>query len=637
MKRVYWAERLTLGVALSIIKAQVGYRRSAEVLCYDEPPSDSGFRYLLKLVGIDAIGTMPLALGDMVNDAGVNLYWHNDELMLSAYQQVVSALPMELLAHMSDIPLDILQAFLGRAALADLHQSSTRTTALWGNACRQPDHAHILFLSKSIFTPTFAAAYGSDTIATRIAPQFSACRHFFLELLALSRVWLKSWRRSTISARVTDSCVAIQYTGGFDTSRISDTPWLNASGLQPEQILVNCPATRLDEAKSSSGNAGFRFADINQEHPGNRPIWYRAALAKAVRTALAILLDKNLGPRDLRIWLARWVTTFLRSRTRWECFFHRNAVRLHLHAGDADALALAATDALDRIGGIDLAYQLGGSCIELTMEHRTLTRRLLFAWGSYHQSMYQAIGRRMPEKMPREIILSGHQYDYLTELHHANASAFRQKLHARGIKQIVVAFDNVARRDFLISPSDVNEFYDALLNLAEKDPTLAIVVKPKTSECAAFIATTGDRRAPLQAAGRWFELPPETSTLAAAVHGDVTVTLHIGTAAMESAIAGVPHIYYDNTAWAPHPFYRHAKHLIANDPADLQRLLEAHRLAVSPIWQDTEPGRAYRHDLSPHQDGRSHERMGIVIGQLFAALHSGSSQDSAIKSVITNT
>lgn len=636
MQRVYWAERLSLGVALSIVKTQLKHRQSAQVFFFDEPARAGWLRRLLKLASIDAIGTMPIALGDLVNDDGVNLYWHNDELMLSAYEQTVSDLPMRKLAQMSDIPSDILRAFLSRAALADMHQSSSRSTALWGNARQQPGQAHILLLSKSIFTPVLVAAYSCDKIATRVVPHPSWPR-LILELLALGRVWLRSWQRSKTSANTTNSCVAIQYTAGFDTDRISDIPWLRASGLQPEQILVNCPAAQLSEAKRSSGNAGFQFADINQEHPGSRPVWYRAALAKALRTTLTILMDDSLGPLDRRIWLARWITAFLRSRTRWECFFHRNAVRLYLHVGDADALALATTDALDRIGGVDIAYQLGGSCIELAMEHRTLTRRLLFAWGSFHQRMYQTIGRRMPEKMPRGIILSGNQYDYLPARHHANASAFRQKLHTRGIKQIIVAFDNVARRDFLISPHDVNEFYDTLLNLAENDPTLAIVVKPKTRECAAFIATTGDRRIPLQAAGRWFELPPEKSTLAAALYGDVTVTLHMGTAAMESAIAGVPHIYYDNTAWTLHPFYRHAKHLIATDPASLQRLLAEHRQGVLSVWHDTEAGRAYRHELSPHQDGRSHERMGIAIGRLFTALRSGTSREASINSIISNS
>jgi hypothetical protein len=631
MMRVYWVERISPAACLAIAWAQLRHCQTARIVSYEETAPRKWAQCILRLARIEQFEAMPEALGDLVNDAGVNLYWHNDELMLRAHQQAVSDLHIEKVAQVSDIAPDILRAFLGRAVLADMYQASTRTTALWGNARLGSGRTHVILLKRSIFAPTFSSAYSSDTISTQVALPGPDWFRLAYELLALGKAWLRTWRRNGECTPAAKPCVAFQYTAGLDCSRISDIPWLESSGLSPEEILVNCTAARLGEAMSSPGNAGFRFADINQEQPGARPTWYRAGLNAALRAALAILTDDSLGLLSRRIWLAGWIVAFLRSRMRWESFFYRNSVRLHLHVGDADALALTATDALNRSGGIDLAYQLGGSCIELVMEHRALTGRLLFCWGEFHRKMYRTIETRLPGKAPRYIILSGHQHDYLANRHRDAAIAFRRQLHDRGIRQVIVAFDNVARRDFLISPGDVNEFYDCLLKLAESDSTLAVVVKPKTRECAAFIAASGDRRAPLQAAGRWIELPPETPTMAAALHGDVAVALHMGTAAMEAGIVGVPHIYYDNTAWSPHPFYRHARHLVATDCDRLKQLLAEHR--VSPNWEATEEGRSYRYDLSPFTDGRSNERMGSAIATLFAGLEAGTPVNDLINSI----
>jgi hypothetical protein len=631
--RTYWIERLTPVTALAILAAQVGRRGPARVMTYEDTEPCRWLAALLRRVGITTIDTMPVALGDLVNSAGVNLYWHNDELMLQASTMALEHVPINRIAPIADTPVETLRIFFGRAAMADMHQSSARSTALWGNALRDLDQKHILLLSRSIFTPAFIEAYAHPAIRAQAIPQLRDIARLLRELLAAGKSWLISWRGSDESSTSAEPCVALQYTSGFDRSRINDIPWFEASGLRPDQILVNCTSARLKEA--TAGNPGFRLADINAEQSAGRPAWYRAALIKAVRAGLSILVDSSIGTLPLRLWLAGWTIAFLRARMRWENFFRHNAVRLHLHVGDADALALAATDALDRVGGIDLAYQLGGSCIELIMEHRALTGRLLFCWGDFHRGYYRTIDQRIPGKGPRGIVLSGHQHDYLAERHREAALAFRQQLHDRGIRQVIVAFDNVARRDFLISPGDVNEFYDALLDLAAADPTLAVVVKPKTRECAAFITASGDRRVPLQTEGRWIELPPETSTMAAALHGDVAVALHMGTAAMEAAIAGVPHIYYDNTAWAPHPFYRHAEKLVATDPDSLKHLLARHRDGLLSGWLETGEGRGYRDSLSPHHDGRSNQRMGTTIRQLFERLQAGDTPIEAIKSIKT--
>lgn len=630
-ERLYWTDSLTVGSVLKLLALQLRHRRPARIVCYDERPPPPWLTRLLRLAAILEVSPARIALGDLVNDQGVNLYWHNDELMLSAARRALSGLPVERLARQIEVPTDVLRAFLDRAVLADLHQPSLRSTMLWGNARLNKEQQHILLLPQSIFAKDLATAYRQDGIEVAFAPKPSIFWWPLREILAIGKQWLASWRPAPCDD-APGPCLVLQYVAGFDRSRVSDIAWLDASGLRRDQILVYAEPPLDKVAAEAARQNGFRFIAFDQGRSRFLPKAYRRALWQALRTGSGPLWQHGIGGTMHRVWLTGWLLRFLRTRTSWEVFFRANGAKIHLHVGDANAVSLAVTDALRRAGGVDVAFQLGGSCTELIFEHRALTNRILFAWGEFHRRIYDVIARRIPGKEPYYLIVGGNQHDHLVKLHRSKASELRDGLRRRGIRQIVVAFDNVVRRDFLISPTHLTEFYDALLEIADSDSSVAIVLKSKPGVPLSLSAAEKVRRDRLMADARWIELPAAISAFEAALHGDVVVALHINTAAMEAAIAGIPHIYYDLTAWTAHPFYALADRLIAADRPQLQQLLAWHAANSKGFWSDPALQR-YRNDLCPYSDGESARRLGQVIARIFATLIAGETPNQAVNAL----
>ncbi|MBS4047993.1 MAG: hypothetical protein KG075_16735 [Alphaproteobacteria bacterium] len=628
-ERVYWTERLGVASVLAILALQARHRRRARVAHYDQAPPSGWARALLRLAAIDDIRVAAVALGDLVNDQGVNLYWHNDSLMLAASREALTGLPTSQLSAEFDIPAVTLSAFLDRAAFADLHRSSLRSTALWGNARLDNDRKHILLLKKSIFAEGMAAQYRQANIGIAFIPAPDALLWFARELLATCNQWLVGQRNAAPEASPAPRLL-LQYVAGFDRSRVSDIPWLDGSGLRRDQILVYAVPPEDGEPAAEARENGFGFTPIVHARPPFSSPAYLSSLMAAIRNGLRLPCRGDISGAMRRIWLAGWLLHFLRARASWEIIFRAHGVKIHMHVGDASAQSLAITDALRRAGGIDIALQLGGSCIELDFEHRSLAGRVLFCWGNLFRRMYETRNRLLPGKFPLRLIVGGHQHDHLIAQHRNKAEAFKDSLHARGLRQVIVAFDNVARRDFLITPRQLVEFHSALLEIAAADPTVAMVVKSKPGATVSLQADDQALRMRLIAEGRWIELPKATSIFEAALQGDVVVALHINTAAMEAAIAGVPHIYYDTTAWKAHPFYAQAGQLIATNRSRLRELLTWHATHEASFWSPVEL-QTYRDDLSPYRDSASGHRLGKLIGRCFAALAAGASPDEAIK------
>lgn len=627
--RVYWVERIDFWAGLHLLACQFHYRAPAQLICYEPPTDYSLWRSLLRIVGIVRIEMMASALGDMINERGINLYWHNDELMLAATERSLARLDIEHLARLTGESPDILRVFFTRAAMADLHQQTLRATALWGNSRDVASDDQYLLLPNSLFFNALADSYRRPglSVAHYWRP-FQATR-LIREYLAATKHLLRACVADRQAGAPPRPVVAVQYVAGLDRSRVNDIPWLDASGLRPDQILVYAEGARVPDAAVGARALGFRFVDLQRWQPAKEHNRFVSDVVRAMATSLRLVFTTS-GRRSQRLWLSFWIVRFLRSEARWRAFFAEHNIKIHLHVGDADALALAATAALNKLEGLDFAFQLGGSCIELAFEHRALTNRILFAWGDYYRRMNNKVGGRIAGKEPYKIIVSGHQHDYLIATYRDKAKAFRALLHKRGVNFVIVGFDNVARRDLMISPSHLASFYTSLIDIASSDNFIAVVVKPKGGSNIVLPQKYLQQLHELKADGRWIEMPAQASVFEAALCGDVVVALHMSTAAMEAAVAGVPHIYYALTAWGDHPFYSLRRKLIATNREELRQLVAGHRKGEGFNSRDPE-FEHYRKELSRFDDHQSAIRMGNAVESAFKALVAGEAAADVVK------
>lgn len=624
--RVYWVERIDFWAGLHLLACQLRYCAPAQLICYEPPTDSSLWRSLLRTAGIARIETMASALGDMTNERGINLYWHNDELMLTTTERSLAGLDIEHLARLTGGSPDILRVFLTRAALADLHQQTLRATALWGNSRGIASDDQYLLLPNSPFFNALADSYRRPGLSVAHYWRPFHWPRLIREYLAALKHLLRAGAARRQPTAPPTPVIAVQYVAGFDRGRVNDIPWFEASGLRPDQILIYAEGSRVTDAAAGARALSFRFSDLQRWQPTKERRRYISNVISSLATSPRLIL-RTPGLWSRRIWLGFWITRFLRSEARWRAFFAEHNVKVNIHVGDVDALSLASTAAMAKNGGLDFAFQLG-SGVELDFEYRALTGRVLFTWGEFHREMTTKIGNKIFGKIPNRIITNGHAHDYLILRNAKTARNIREGLQSRGAKWIIAAFEAVARRDFIVSPSHMTEFYETLIEIASEDRTIAIVNKPRPGAEVRLSTPAADGMKALQSEGRWIQLPSESSTFEASLCADIAISLHIGTPAMEAAIAGVPHIYYDLTAWGQHPFYQFREQLIAINRAELKTLLETHR--QNPAQYSTDPKLInYNRRLSNFNDGASCERIARSIKTAFSALNQGQTPAAA--------
>jgi len=614
--RTYLSERITLwsAVKLATMQASVLFE-PCRMICFQPPAQHSLWRRFMAVCGIRGVEQMRLSLGDMVNDRGVNLYWEYDNRMQAAFDRAFASIDMDWLSRVAGQHTDVMRVFLLRAAFADFYNTGRRLMALCGNVQQLRLKDCVLLLPDIPFRTDYGAVFsdGALNLAGYRVP--GLVRAVAREIIGAVKSVLQA-RLMPGQDQAAPPCVAVQFVAGLSTDTVNDIPWFDASGLERQQILIYTNDDRVAEAASAASQAGFRSADFwRWRLPRSLRREHEMAVIRALLASLRILFSFRSGNLAVRLWLAKWVLQFMRRDARLHAFYTAHNVVVHFHAADSNALAIASPVALARRGGLDLAHQLGGNG-ELVFEFRPLTGRRLLAWSEYHRRLHAELERRVPGKGPQEVNVVGHPLDYLIESRRHAAHAVREKLNSRGVRFIVTALDNVALRDFLVTPDHLRRFYTSLIDLADADSSLGIVVKRKPGNPYRFPADIQERQTRLQESGRWVELAAEASVFEAVTCGDLAIILHMASAGMEAAIANIPHIYYDLTAWGDHAFYKWRASLIATTHEELVQLVDRHRAGTG--WG---PGNlefeSYRRDLTPHDDGQSARRIGALVRDAF--------------------
>lgn len=612
--RLYLSEKISFWPTLRLFLQQLLYRRCSYLICFDSPGTI--WRCLLATAGISRIDVAATALGDMTNERGLNLYWDYDERILAATEHALAEIDLLWLAGQVGESADIMHVFLTRAVFADYYDTGRRLMTLRGNGLAVDAEQRYLLVEHTPFLPYHRQIYADAGLAVMSYPRFGALAALAREAVAIVKSMLLVQLKPGHDEQAAP-CVAVQYVAGLNPDGINDLPWFESSGLQPRQILIYTNDQHTADAVAAARRRGFLSTDFwRWRIPRSLGARYAADMRKAIRIGMQILSNRRLGSLAMRVWLARCILQFMRRESRWRAFFAAHNVVLHFHASDSNALAVTAPVALAKSGGRDFACQLGGNG-ELAFEFRALTGRTLLAWGDYHRRLHEALNRRIPGKGPASTIIVGHQHDHLLAARRTDAASLRETLKSHGVTFIVTAFDNVAMRDFLITPTQLERFYGSLIKIAAADPSVGVVMKRKPGQAIVLPASLSAQLASLQEAGRWIELPVETSVFEAALSADVAVILHMASAGMETAIANIPHIYYDLTAWGDHPFYVWRQDLVATTHDELTILLNRHRSG-----DGFGPGHAeyerYRLDISPYSDHCSARRIGAEVRAAFS-------------------
>jgi len=254
------------------------------------------------------------------------------------------------------------------------------------------------------------------------------------------------------------------------------------------------------------------------------------------------------------------IKDFYSSYTYWIKVLTKHNIKVHTtwYKGAGHHIPLA--QALDDLGGVMTIYQksfIGNASPSISMY-----TDVYFSFSNLHFDIEKANHSKISH-----FIVTGYLGDHRINLLRKNAAQIRKKLLSHGAKKIVTFFDENTIEDgrWCLDHKFTQANYAFILEKVLADDTIGLVIKPKNP------GTLWKRLGPvalllkkLQDTGRCYFFGQEKGKISgyppayAALASDLVISevLSGGTAACESALAGIPTIFLDQEGWPLSPLYQ---------------------------------------------------------------------------------
>jgi hypothetical protein len=319
----------------------------------------------------------------------------------------------------------------------------------------------------------------------------------------------------------------------------------------------------------------------------------------------------------------------------WRSLFKKHQTKIYLTWYKYDNNYMVASNALRSLGGITAVWQIAFDGFK-SLENR-LDTDIVFSWSHFSTLTDQELGSDY-----RYNIIIGYPKDYTFNVLKNDAAQLRKKILSNGAKNIVCIFDENSTGDsrWHTGHELQEENYSFILEELLSNPQLGVIFKPKTfntlhrrlkniKELLLAAEETG-RCHIFKESGRHTTLAPP---ILGALASDVCVHGHLGagSAAVESALAGIPTLLIDREGFPRSKLNQlNRGKVIFNDWPETILALREYFLSNRTIegfgdWSKI------KDDLDPFNDGLGAYRMGEYLHWLMKDLNRGIHRKDAMK------
>jgi len=331
-------------------------------------------------------------------------------------------------------------------------------------------------------------------------------------------------------------------------------------------------------------------------------------------------------------WIRQELDAYHRVRAYWRELCRSQGVKIYLSWFKYNAMHCAIADALEELGGVTAMYQRAYD--SHPSAETAVFLDVFFGFSRQAAEQERASGSVIPY-----FVTTGYLGDHRFPRLRQQAAALRWRLERQGAIRVLGLTDENSADDarWHTDHAFIRAHYAFVLERVLANPWLGLVIKPKVP------ATLRRRLGPVaellrraEATGRCVvyesgavhgSYPPAAAALAS----DVVIHAHLcaGTAAMESALTGVPTLLMDGEGWAASPLYRLGPGVVFTDWEALWKACEAHwrRPGGVPGFGDWTP---MLDELDPFRDGRAAERMGTYLQWLLEGFRANRPRDAVL-------
>ena len=439
------------------------------------------------------------------------------------------------------------------------------------------------------------------------------------------------------------SSVAIQSFWGAETGETGargDLWWYRASQLGPERAVVfsNSPKRpAADAALDRLEGHGYRCRVLTRDanHSCRRTVTYRLShpgtVLRDMRDAFELWAWSWRAPAG-RWRFAVWLRAVAGIR-RWQAFMETEGIRALFDV--AETSSETASLACDVVGGVKLGMHWGD--YPAPFARITPMQQVQFIWGPRYADVLEAMGS------PADVIVeAGSIFDHADyrEEWTSMARVHRAALKARDVKRILCVIDRSCS-DLSVYPTPYHVvFYDNILDWAERDPSLGLIIKPKAPEGPAVAGLLPDIEARihnLTDEGRALVLTGPRYVGEGAAASDLVFALGLNSGGLLCALEGVPTVFWDPARSREAPTGDWIERFGWSDPDVVFDNLDEMITRARRFLEDREAdpsfgdGRSAIMDVDGFRDGRTGERIACFVDSFIRAVDGGNSRSQALE------
>jgi len=425
--------------------------------------------------------------------------------------------------------------------------------------------------------------------------------------------------------------IAVQYSRGLNLERRNDIFWYEGSKLSPEQILIYTNRKRFpitSEDQKYILESGFKYINLYSWRPKKSSSNYLKKLFFIFPILFRLSRESIKNKKNNYWWISKISIQMYRRISYWQTFFHENNIGIHIHYLSNTPQVVTRVLAIEQNQGIDVVYQWSSGDFMLPLRGRVLSSHIYFAWGEF------IIKPLKSQNSCEDIILiAGHISGNLVY------KKFNDNNKIKNLNKFKICiFDSSYSREIYFTRKMIVEFYSILINLALNDSSIHLIVKYKgpkenpenLNELMPLISKLTKRN-------QYTIIDWKTSTFEASKLADITISLGVNSAGIESALSGKRSIHFDLSLMKNgYPtIYNNLSSSIFTDTELLLQSIQNYKKNPSSIPNFGNHKKILK-SIDQFQDGNSHIRIGKYFEWFLKNRENGSSMKISMMNAAEN-
>ena len=358
---------------------------------------------------------------------------------------------------------------------------------------------------------------------------------------------IQSTRKHEVGCKIFDKpMIGVELVEGIDPNGKNDVFWMSEEAVNPNQVILiierqNLSLFDVEATLKYARKSGVSIVTTDAKLASELiiPLWqpssslYKGALPKAPNI-------KKLA-KNSRAW--SWLSMTLQEAYYqiefWAQLFERHNIAIYQHFTEGTPDAAIKRIAASRAKALQIG-KMRSQFFEWNAAAFHFQHQVAMVWNKDVREVLIKARTRTSH-----VVETGYTNDYKIDQNHKSKNMATLNF-SKSVTTVCVVYDNHPHINNHFTLNDLENFYDSLLSIAKKNPSLGLLIKSKKSLIISEIKKNKLDFNLLEKQGRCITIAGKSDSAATiAKYADIAVGIPCSTATCEAALMGCAAFIYD--------------------------------------------------------------------------------------------